>query len=113
MNEEEVGAFLAGHRVALISGYDAGGTLTARRCEYEIGVQGLEVRLDGSRPCFDLSIQPELCFMVDVYPSFSSVEIVGVVVHGGAEWIEREAGHLTMRVDRVISFDFRKAGSSP
>ena len=108
MSRVEVAAFLDQHRVAMVAGRDAGGRLFARRAVVAlVAADELQVELCDPEGPFDLGANPELCIVVDTYPSPKTIQ--GVVLQGTGAW--GSAQTIVVRVERTTSFDFNKVAS--
>ncbi len=105
MTPAEIAGFLAAHTVAVVSGHDRSGVLTARRCDLHQGGSRLELALRPPVRCFDLTRHPAVCVTVDTYPSASDIK--GVIMTGPAGWRGTSAV-MDVAITNIVSFDFSK-----
>lgn len=104
MSEREVMELLSRNALALIAGRPEHG-LDSRRARYRVEGGDLICELVPADRVFALDRHPDVCVVVDEYPSYA--EIVGVVLQGRAEWVGSGAV-MRVVIDRVVSFDFTK-----
>ena len=115
MTAEEAVAFLRQKHVAVLGTVDAEGNPRGRPVRYTVGRGVLHLTVPRLSPSLvDLAEVPVAAATVEEFPSYD--EIRGVMAHGptrffvdppGGEGAE-EWTEVGLRVDRLVSFDFRK-----
>jgi len=114
MSADEVAAFLAAKRTAMLGlrGADGAPDGAAATISYRDGVLVIELRAD-CEAARNLRRDPRVVVSVEEYPSYSRIR--GVAVHGRAVSVGAVEGRERFRVDRprIESFDFAKMKRAP
>ncbi|HYV58332.1 MAG TPA: pyridoxamine 5'-phosphate oxidase family protein [Candidatus Nitrosopolaris sp.] len=114
MSAEEIAAFLAAKRTAMLGlrGADGAPDGAPATISYRDGVLVVELPADGE-VARDVLGDPRIVVSVEEYPSYARIR--GVAVHGRAVSIGAAEGRERFRVDqpRIESFDFAKMKRTP
>ena len=114
MSADEVAAFLAAKRTAMVGlrGADGAPDGAPATISFRDGVLVVELRADGDA-ARSIHCDPRIVVSVEEYPSYARIR--GVAVHGRAVSLGAQDGRERFRVDqpRVESFDFAKMKRAP
>ncbi len=107
MTTDELALFLADAKVAEVAGHSVEG-MTARRADVKsAGPNTVVLDLIPRHRVFELDRDDRICVISDRYPDHDAIQ--GLIMEGRGHWVG-ESATLEVAVERVTSFDFRKAG---